>query len=341
MQPRCISSAATCVVVFMLLAVASCDPEPDPEPIPGPGGYDGDWQELTSLSDSGAFLSIWGRSATEVYLVGGQPDDGRAFVYDGTQLDELTLPDGPQVYWVHGTSQTTWFVGDDGLALRSTDGQTFEVVETPTDQPLWGVWAAAEDDIWAVGGDARLTQEPAVLLHWDGQSWTEQALPELDRDGPALFKVWGTSADNVYAVGSRGVLLHYDGSQWTQELAGTAEDLISLWGNGPDNIMVAGGRANGVVARWNGTEWQSDVLTGVPGLNGVWMDDNGIATFVGVRASVVQMDSATGQWAAEDVDSTLCLHGVWGTTDGARISGGGSLLTSPPFTGLVVIDEAD
>jgi hypothetical protein len=145
---------------------------------------------------------------------------------------------------------------------RTADG-VYEDTETGLDVDLWGVFCVSPTDVWAGGGDPRDRDGVPALSHWDGDGWAVETLPELDRSAPALFKVWGTGADNVYAVGSSGLLLHFDGTEWRQELAGTAEDLISLWGTGPDDIAVAGGRANGVLARWDGQTWTSQVLIGL------------------------------------------------------------------------------
>ncbi|PON12119.1 hypothetical protein C2W62_41285 [Candidatus Entotheonella serta] len=38
---------------------------------------------------------------------------------------------------------------------------------------------------------------------------------------PHLLSVHGTSKNDVWAVGERGVALHFDGSQWTQQHTAT------------------------------------------------------------------------------------------------------------------------
>jgi hypothetical protein len=39
--------------------------------------------------------------------------------------------------------------------------------------------------------------------------------------GAHLMSVWGTSSNDVYAVGSNGTILHYDGTAWSQMASGT------------------------------------------------------------------------------------------------------------------------
>jgi hypothetical protein len=105
---------------------------------------------------------------------------------------------------------------------------------------------SARRDVWVVGGDAAASGDapPApVLLHFDGTAFAPVALPPVDRTFRALFKVWAADATHVWAVGQSGVVLAFDGRAWTQVLAGTDQDLISLWGTGPTQVAAVGGRS--------------------------------------------------------------------------------------------------
>ena len=76
------------------------------------------------------------------------------------------------------------------------------------------------------------------MLRWEGTRWTQVTVPTR----AALFGVWGSGADDVYAVGSGGVVLHgtRSGSQWTLETSGTDGDLLAVWGSGPDDVYAVG-----------------------------------------------------------------------------------------------------
>jgi hypothetical protein len=300
--------------------------------------YDGAWVPAFDATALGAYLSVWGTGPSDVVTVGGQPGAGAAMAWDGTSWSSLAVPDGPMLFWVHGSGGELWMVGEAGRALRRTAGGDWEETTTGVDVDLWGVYCVTSTDVWAVGGNARDRDGEPALLHWDGERWEAGALPALDRSAPALFKVWGTSADNVYAVGSRGLLLHWDGSGWHQELAGTTEDLISLWGTGPDDIAITGGRANGVLVRWDGQSWTSETLVGLPGLNGVWVDAAGTTHLVGERGTAVRVPAGRFDFEREVTGTTLTVHGVWGVHGGPRFAVGGSLMARPPFVGLVLVD---
>lgn len=318
----------------LLLAHWACDDAPAPEP-PAPTPIS--WRTTFDATDQGALMSVWGTSGQDVWAVGGQLDAGVAWHYNAQEWTPVEVPAGPLLNWVHGADGVLWMVGNEGRILRREDFEPFEVVESGVTQDLWGVWAASGDRAWAVGGDANatMTDPDPVVLEWNGTAWRQIALPPLDRDIRALFKVWGTSADQVFAVGEKGVIVRYDGAEWKQTIAGTPRDFVSLWGTSPDDIVAVGGRQNGMVARWNGERWTTEVLEGEPGLNGCFVDQEGVAHLVGQRGRVLQM--APGGFAVqrdENTDRTL-LHAVWGHRTGL-FAVGGTLDRTPPWAGVAL-----
>jgi hypothetical protein len=56
----------------------------------------------------------------------------------------------------------------------------------------------------------------------------------------ALTAVWGTSKNDVWAVGSAGTILHFDGSDWKSASVDTTRTLFSVGGSGPDDVWVVG-----------------------------------------------------------------------------------------------------
>lgn len=293
----------------------------------------------------GAFMSVWGSAPDDVYTVGGQPTvpnieaDGVVFRFDGDAWSEVEVPEGGMLNWVYGVDGETWIVGEQGRALRLVDGAFDEEYSTGVDAPLWGVWGASADDLWAVGGDARDRNGSPVLLHWDGAAWEQVELPELDRPAPALFKVWGTSATQVFAVGSQGVILAYDGENWSQIPSGTGEDLVSLWGRAPDDIVCVGGRSNGVLGRYNGDAWSFETLQRVSGLNGSWMDQDGTTYAAGVGGRILAFAPDATDFADVQSATGNVLHAIFGLNGGRAYAVGGTLLSSPPYTGDVLVAE--
>ena len=325
-------SASSFALVGLL---GGCPPDPEPEP-------ESAWEVGYELDASqGALLSVWGDGPDDVRAVGGQvsavgdPGVGIVLARDSDDWTPEPLPpDAPLLNWIHGAEGSVWTVGNAGAALR-LEGGTWIADNTPVDVPLWGVWVLSATEAWAVGGDAFDSMGTGVLVHYANGAWQEVELPALDRPAPAIFKVWGTSPANMVAVGDNGVILHYDGATWVQVPSGTTEDLISMWGTGPDDILAVGGRSNGVVARFDGSAWTSTTLT-IPALNGVWMDADGDALIVGARGSVSEV--LAGEMDAEIVETPARLdvmHAVFGAGD-ERFVVGGTLENPPPYTGVIL-----
>jgi len=119
----------------------------------GPPPVSGEWVEAFDAAELGWLLSTWGPASDDRYAVGGSLTDGLIMHYDGASWTRLTgIGDPPLLNWVHGLGADDIFVvGAGGTALHF-DGATWSTMETPTEENLWGVWAAAPDDVYAVGG---------------------------------------------------------------------------------------------------------------------------------------------------------------------------------------------
>jgi len=145
---------------------------------------------------------------------------------------------------------------------------------------LTGVWATPDGTrIWAVGtwrATAADTVDNAQVLVSEngGRDWKRTLIP--GGAGVYLTDVWGTAADDIYAVGSRhdpstnlfaGVILHFDGASWTETpspVPGGFRFFRAVWGAGPDAVFVVGWqfttRMQGVMLRFDGTSW-TEVLS--------------------------------------------------------------------------------
>jgi hypothetical protein len=91
-----------------------------------------------------------------------------------------------------------------------------------------------------------------------------------------LRAVWGTAANDVFAVGDSGVALRFDGATWRAFPKPTARDLRALWGRGPTDVYAVGD--SGTVLRYNGVQWRPlaapwrsiiYALFGLPGTRGL------------------------------------------------------------------------
>jgi photosystem II stability/assembly factor-like uncharacterized protein len=101
-----------------------------------------------------------------------------------------------------------------------------------------------------------------------------------------LTSVWGSSATDVWAVGSSGTVLHYNGAVWEKsdpvDDGSTSFTLRSVWLERPDEVWIVGGPSIRRGTGWNGpstTEWSSytdpmaqRLPTAIRGKNGaIWL----------------------------------------------------------------------
>lgn len=294
------------------------------------------WSEAFPAFDVGWFLSVAGSSGDDLYAVGGAPTAGVIYQYDGKAWTEVEHGlDLPLMNWVHSLdSDTAVMVGNAGTIVRVDQG-TWTLEDSGTDQDLWGVWGESPDDLWAVGGQGRSDGQQTVLRFQNG-AWTD-VTPTLERPGVfAFFKVWGTSASDVFIVGQRGAILHWNGTELVEQSAGTSDDLIALWGVAPDRIVAVGGRNNGVIAIYDGTEWTSESLAPLPGLNGIWMRNEARAHVAGNNGTLGIVDLETLDVATANITTDLAFHAVFGDSDNTLTGVGGNFMfANGPYNGIV------
>jgi hypothetical protein len=84
-------------------------------------------------------------------------------------------------------------------------GHTLDIVSgVPTTVALHAVWGASSSDVWAVGDNA-------VVIHYDGTSWSRVKVAALGSRRPTLYAIWTPAAGRVLAGGD-GVVLSLGGT---------------------------------------------------------------------------------------------------------------------------------
>jgi hypothetical protein len=202
--------------------------------------YNGSAWTLMLSGSIAPMEGIWGSSASDVYAVG---DAGTILHYNGSTWSAMTSGTSEDINAVWGTSHSNVFaVGAAGTILHY-DGNTWSAMTSNTTAHLYGIWGSSPKDTWAVGtADAithydgsvwSSTHYPILLNHkgiwgtsasqifmvgvngmfpggyvkyFDGSSWSDMTIP----DGcGALYGIYGSCSNNVFAVGAAGVILHY------------------------------------------------------------------------------------------------------------------------------------
>jgi hypothetical protein len=115
----------------------------------------------------------------------------------------------------------------------------------PQGNTLRGGWAAAADDVWAVG-------DGGTILHWDGRTWTSRRIAGVNED---FWSIWGSSPTDVW-LGGIGNGYHWNGTTWARTGPYNA---ISIDGSGPQDAWAAIDRT-GEAMRYDGTSWKTVTL---------------------------------------------------------------------------------
>jgi hypothetical protein len=186
------------------------------------------------------------------------------------------------------SSTDAWAVGDycasacgkavevDHTLILHWDGNSWAQAPSPSPARfpvLSAVTATSATDAWAVGDwcvsacGTGANVFHALLLHWNGQTWTEAPSPSANT--PFVFGASSTSGSNAWAVGgdihAKSVTLHWNGAKWSKVPSPSPQPFVTLllgsaatsatdaWAVGESGFF--GGSLSTVIMHWNGTAW--------------------------------------------------------------------------------------
>jgi hypothetical protein len=253
---------------------------------------------------------VWGRALDNLYAAGRY---GTIAHFDGagwTAMNAGALDDLNDL-WMTGTSGIA--VGDSGRVLQA-NGSTWSETSVGSGYDLDGVWDSGDGLIVAVGRYTpdQLSWRDAILTN-SGGGWTDAGPVGA---GPYLFDVWGSTVNDVYAVGWAGEILHYDGALWNvvDPGSGDAAFLKAISGTSSDNV-IAVGRTNdlhGLVCRFDGSTWTKTQLNNIEELCGVWVENATSAFAVGTFGAIQHFDGSV--WQSMSSPTSEPLFCVWGSS---------------------------
>ena len=153
------------------------------------------WTTIYSFVPAGAFKSIHGRSAGDIWAVGYGMETAH---WDGIAWTEKIKSNSsyPQLTGVWCGTSDVWAVGGDGQ-VKHWNGSDWD---TAFAMVGWGngIYGASDADIWAVGQSS--------AAHYDGTAWSDVTLCG-PLAGKQLIAVW-SSGTEAWLVGD-GVVLHW------------------------------------------------------------------------------------------------------------------------------------
>jgi len=225
---------------------------------------------------------------------------------------------------------------------------------------LWGVYAFANDNAYAVGRDG-------TILTWNGTQWG----PARGANPSAVWNAIAGAGDNItfvgnsglavasgsgglrdvttgttehlhglhtidgqtwFGVGDRGAIVRGAGATWTTDTElGLTVSLRDVHGRSNDDVYAVG--YLGTVVHWDGSAWSTVASDTSVNLLGVWVDDLGHVTAVGKNGIVLTGDATSGLVTQGTYYSGGDLNDLWGTSDGAflmAVGTGGRVMVRNP-----------
>ncbi|HEX4667456.1 MAG TPA: hypothetical protein VH207_12730 [Chthoniobacterales bacterium] len=172
--------------------------------------------------------------------------------------------------WAVGYQQDAG-AGDLTVTLH-WDGVKWARVSSPSpsdENYLNGVAAVGANDVWAVGYKGTSTLYGTLILHWNGNAWTES--PTRGSGYRVLTDVAALAPNDVWAIGYKfsfntgyqGLAMHWNGTRWLDVAVPVSDNgytlLNGLTAISPTDIWAVGQGGTTpikpVAAHWDGTAW--------------------------------------------------------------------------------------
>lgn len=294
----------------------------------------GMWDLLTSSINSDVCVDAMSASTSDdIWLAGSVPEDIGGFGNDlcpnfpgaqkaalshwnGTALTAVDLPNVATIIAIGRVADNDVWFGTTAGELLHFDGSKVTLNAFQATRPISGFFVRNAADITAILGE-----EAGGIVHFDGTRWSDASpMPTVNR----IQAMWGSAANDVWAVGTGGLRWHYDGTRWT-DVSASAGDFTSIWGSATDNVWAV--TRQGAIEHYDGSDWslayQTDAELGSlwgTGESTLWMvaSRGGLtshAAYFDGRALEVTEGEGTAIWASSDRDVWI----VGGPTDVAPL----------------------
>ncbi|MBX3225559.1 MAG: hypothetical protein KF795_33950 [Labilithrix sp.] len=252
------------------------------------------WSALDAPEKKITFSKVWGAAPDDVWLVAGTDALYHATKLVGGAPDWRAEPNlggeahnAATLFAVWGSGAGDVRIGGARLAVDTPDGfaELNQFVRAAGETTWDGVegsgivraiWGSSATDVWmVVDNSATNPWEQGMTLHGTGPSAAELRFTPVDsRSAVGLNAVWGSSANDVWAVGELGTIrrIAAGDARWRIVTSPTTARLRSVWGSGPKDIWAVG--QAGTILHYDGTSWTSSVAAlpvgPKPELYGVW-----------------------------------------------------------------------
>jgi photosystem II stability/assembly factor-like uncharacterized protein len=286
-------------------------------------GKDGVWQQEKSASQ----LDIQALAVVDAGLVWAVGPQGQALKLSGGSWSTTQMPKASKTLRaVTASPQGRLFAAGDKGYLAATGATTWD--ETPANDPqsrdLFGIWAPADDEAWALGAKG-------ALLHYIGKKWQLEDIAGTYMKTRTFYAATGNGGPAAqrfgYAVGAAGAGVRFDGSAW-QDFEARLKANLNAVAAADDGALYAVGQGGLWLRAADAKSEFLDMAAPVTSADLVdVISDGGDVWAVGARASCtdkcgVLVGRQAGAWVVEQPLAGKPLAGI------ARLGAGDLLVVA-------------
>jgi hypothetical protein len=189
------------------------------------------------------------------------------------EVDTLGSP-GDQLRDVWGLDENNvWAVGYVEMSGTTSgiikwDGTSWQPYAS-TQGVKYGIYGFDENNLVYVGESSNT----GIIGIWNGSTWTIYHRDYFQSQGFTAYPlnaVWGSSPEDIWAVGREGTIVHWDGEKWEKVDLSLPEDFIfwDIHGTDSDDVYAAGNVENEEykLFHFDGNQW-NEILSGESGGN--------------------------------------------------------------------------
>lgn len=280
----------------------------------------GTWTQAYADPQAAAFNGIWGFAGNDVFAVGY---GGVIVHFDGAAWTSMASGTANTLKCVWGAAPDDVYAGGEGGTILHYDGTAWTAMTTGVTGTISSISGSSPCDIYAVGWDG-------ANLHYDGQSWSSFAGEHYLSSawcGPdgVLVAAGGICSCHIHI----SKVMRGNASGWAQEPSVPSCGLYGVWGSSPNNVFAVGGaccmnRSTCNIVRFDGTQWHA-VLRASATLMNVSGCSEKCAYAVGHSGTVYHYDGFS--WTQIPSGTTAYLSGVWSSPDfGVYVVGGSKVI---------------
>lgn len=311
-DPSCTTHVASCADVAFCAVTTNVSPffvlkavwgsGPNDVWIAGSGGtiahFDGSTWVPTPSTLRNTFNAIWGSGPNDVWVVSGNTAIVHSTGFDAGKATWTAMPASvdefvvSSIETVWGSSASDVRVGGssfdyfDPNANAYLTGDQFVLSADDVGAPIWNpvagtatirrIWGSSASDVWMVGDNsANVAWQTALTLHGTPGEDGQLSFVEVDSQSSDLLEgLHGSSADDVWAVGSGGAIRHVASGdeRWQIVASPTTASLHGVFAVAPNDVWAVG--EVGTILHYDGvkfTEVSAEFPIGKkPTLYGVW-----------------------------------------------------------------------